>query len=66
LLITSNKAFGQWGQVFGDDMLAAAILDRVLHHSSTLCTPEVQFARREGEAAFCYADQPLVRSTDGR
>ena len=26
----------QWGGVFGDDVLAAAILDRLLHHSHTL------------------------------
>jgi DNA replication protein DnaC len=36
LLITSNKVFAQWGEVFGDAMLAAAILDRILHHSITL------------------------------
>lgn len=36
LIITSNKSFGLWGEVFGDNMLAAAILDRVLHHSITL------------------------------
>ncbi len=32
ILITSNKSFGEWGQVFGDDVLASAILDRLLHH----------------------------------
>ena len=32
VICTSNKAFGEWGSVFGDDVLAAAILDRLLHH----------------------------------
>ena len=32
VICTSNKAFGEWGSVFGDDVLAAAILDRFLHH----------------------------------
>ena len=32
IVVTSNKAFGEWGQVLGDDVLAAAILDRLLHH----------------------------------
>jgi DNA replication protein DnaC len=32
IIATSNKAFGEWGSVFGDDVLAAAILDRLLHH----------------------------------
>lgn len=36
LLITTNQAITQWGQVFGDEVLAAAILDRLLHHSHTL------------------------------
>ena len=31
-LLTSNKGFGEWGQVFGDEVLATAILDRLLHH----------------------------------
>lgn len=36
LLVTTNQAVSQWGTVFGDDVLAAAILDRLLHHSHTL------------------------------
>ncbi|WSQ49503.1 IS21-like element helper ATPase IstB (plasmid) [Streptomyces sp. NBC_01220] len=30
--IASNESFGEWGQVFGDEVLATAILDRLLHH----------------------------------
>lgn len=36
LLITTNQLVTQWGTVFGDEVLAAAILDRLLHHSHTL------------------------------
>src|SRR4051812_32798174 len=36
MLITTNQLVSQWGNVFGDDVLAAAILDRLLHHSHTL------------------------------
>ena len=32
IIVTSNKSFSEWGQVFGDDVLASAILDRLLHH----------------------------------
>ncbi|MEU9015950.1 IS21-like element helper ATPase IstB [Streptomyces sp. NPDC048479] len=32
ILLTSNKSFSEWGQVFGDEVLATAILDRLLHH----------------------------------
>lgn len=36
IIVTSNKAFSEWGQVFGDDVLASAILDRLLHHCEVL------------------------------
>lgn len=32
-IITTNKSFNEWGEVFGDTVLANAILDRLLHHS---------------------------------
>lgn len=31
-VLTSNKGFEQWGEVFGDDVMEAALVDRVLHH----------------------------------
>ncbi len=36
ILLTSNKSYADWGQVFGETTIAAAILDRLLHHSTTL------------------------------
>lgn len=33
IIITSNKPFEQWGEIFTDDVVASAILDRLLHHS---------------------------------
>lgn len=35
-ILTSNKSFMDWGEVFGDQVIATAILDRLLHHSTTL------------------------------
>lgn len=32
-ILTTNKNFSEWGEVFGDSVLANAILDRLLHHS---------------------------------
>ncbi|MHB1287330.1 MAG: ATP-binding protein [Leptospirales bacterium] len=32
----SNQNYANWGEVFGVPILASAILDRVLHHSSTI------------------------------
>lgn len=36
LIVTSNKSFVDWGEVFSDQVLATAILDRLLHHATTL------------------------------
>jgi DNA replication protein DnaC len=36
MLITSNQSLAGWGQVFGDQVIATAILDRLLHHSTIL------------------------------
>jgi len=36
IIVTSNKSFSEWGQVFGDDVLASAILDRLLHHCDVI------------------------------
>ena len=33
MLITSNRAVGEWGTVFGDPVVATALLDRLLHHA---------------------------------
>jgi len=36
MVLTSNQSFGSWGDVFGDRVIATAILDRLLHHAVTL------------------------------
>jgi DNA replication protein DnaC len=36
MLLTSNRAVSEWGTVFGDPVVATAILDRLLHHATTL------------------------------
>jgi DNA replication protein DnaC len=36
ILLTTNQPVTEWGHVFGDEMIAAAVLDRLLHHSHTL------------------------------
>ena len=36
IILTSNKGFGEWGDVLGDSVIATAILDRLLHHSHVL------------------------------
>jgi DNA replication protein DnaC len=36
ILLTSNQSLTGWGQVFGDQIIATALLDRLLHHSTII------------------------------
>jgi len=47
LVVTSNKAFNQWGEVFGDEVIAGAILDRLLHHSHIIAVQGESFRMRD-------------------
>jgi DNA replication protein DnaC len=34
--VTSNKPFGRWGEVFGDEVVAAAMIDRLVHQAEVI------------------------------
>jgi DNA replication protein DnaC len=36
MIVTSNKPFSAWGEIFGDDVVAAAMIDRLVHHAEIL------------------------------
>jgi len=36
IILTSNRSFFQWNEIFGDPVIATAILNRLLHHSTTI------------------------------
>ena len=36
IILTSNKSYGEWGLIFADNVIASAIMDRLLHHSTTI------------------------------
>jgi len=36
VIMTSNKPFSRWGEVFGDDTVAAAMIDRLVHHADVI------------------------------
>jgi len=36
VIVTSNKPFGRWGEVFGDATVAAAMIDRLVHHAEVV------------------------------
>jgi len=61
MIITSNKSFLDWGEVFNDHVLATAILDRLLHHATTLNIKGESYRLKEKRRA-CLLGQvkPIV------
>ena len=51
MLITSNRSIGEWGTVFGDAVVATAILDRLLHHSHVITIRGDSYRLREKRRA---------------
>jgi DNA replication protein DnaC len=51
LIVTSNKSFVDWGEVFNDQILATAILDRLLHHATTVNIKGDSYRLREKKKA---------------
>ena len=51
IILTSNKGFGEWGEVLGDAVIATAILDRLLHHSHVLNIRGESYRLREKKQA---------------
>ena len=51
IIITSNQSLGAWGEVFGDPIIASAILDRLLHHSITINIKGESFRLKEKRRA---------------
>ena len=58
MILTSNQSFSAWGEVFGDRVIATAILDRLLHHAVTLNIRGNSYRLKEKLKAG------LIRSTD--
>jgi DNA replication protein DnaC len=54
LIITSNKSFLDWGDVFNDHVLATAILDRLLHHATTLNVKGESYRLKEKRRAGVF------------
>jgi DNA replication protein DnaC len=62
LLLISNRSVGEWGTVFGDPVVATAIIDRLLHHSHVVTIRGDSYRLREKRRARLIAaiqpDQP--------
>lgn len=60
-IFTSNKSYGEWGEIFGDHVIAAAVPDRILHHCTTINIKgdsyRLKERRRQGITPTCKRDR---------
>ena len=63
ILLTSNRSVGEWGAVFGDPVVATAILDRLLHHSHVITIRGDSYRlRKSAAAAFCKSPLQQIQN----
>ncbi len=65
LILTSNKSFVDWGEIFGDQVLATAILDRLLHHATTLNIKGESYRLKEKRKAGLLEKKAQQDATEG-
>lgn len=64
-VLTSNKSFKEWGDIFGDQVAASAMLDRLLHHCHIVNIKGNSFRLREYPGLSLPQD-PVIHRTRGR
>lgn len=57
MILTSNMSFSKWGEIFGDPVIATAILDRVLHHSTVINIKGESYRLKEKKQAGFWDHQ---------
>ncbi len=66
MILTGNQSFAKWGEVFGDPVLATAILDRLLHHSAVLNIKGESYRLKEKKkAGFWGSDKEKDKDSGG-
>ena len=68
--MTSNRGFEQWGEILGDAMVAAALIDRLVHHATMIGLKGKSYRLRERGQGVVPAAQipaaPAAASARGR
>jgi DNA replication protein DnaC len=59
VIVTSNRAFEEWAEVFANDLLASAALDRLTHHAHTLILRGDSYRQRERRKEASAQPTPL-------
>lgn len=64
ILLTSNQNLGAWGEVFGDTVIASAILDRLLHHATTVNIKGDSYRLKEKRRAGLLRPSPVAEPAE--
>jgi len=56
LIVTSNKPFSAWGEIFGDEITAAAMIDRLVHHAEILALKGDSYRLKDRDLARTPAE----------
>jgi DNA replication protein DnaC len=62
LIVTSNKPFGRWGETFGDEVVAAAMIDRLVHHAEVIALKGDSYRLKNRDLG--HAPRPPQPTTD--
>jgi hypothetical protein len=65
LIVTSNKPFGRWGDVFGDDVVAAAMIDRLVHHADVVALKAIPTGSKTETSAASPRPPPRNHDDQG-
>src|SRR5439155_133305 len=55
IIVTSNRSFEQWGEILGDAMVAAALIDRLVHHATMVVLKGKSYRLKERAGAVAPA-----------
>ncbi len=66
IILTSNKGFGEWGELLGDTVIASAVLDRLLHHGHVLNIRGESYRLREKRQSGIFSSHHLLGATPAK
>jgi hypothetical protein len=62
MILTSNRSYGSWGDIFPDNIITAAILDRILHHSTTINIKGESYRLKDKRRAGLASEKILLKA----
>jgi DNA replication protein DnaC len=66
LILTSNLPFARWGDVFGDQVVASAMIDRIVHHAEVITLKGSSYASNTLRSTRCPRQDRKIRQNNQR